>query len=68
MQDLIEKLKQEAQLTEEQALKSVEVLKNFIMEKVPPMMHPMIENFLAENKDNDSDDPLGDMMKNFGGQ
>lgn len=65
MEDLIKKLTDEVGLTEEQALKTFEALKEYIMAKVPPMMHPMIESFLAENKD--SDDPLGDMMKNLGG-
>lgn len=66
MEDLIKQLTEKAGVTEEQAIKSVEVLKEFIMGKVPPMMHPMIDSFLAgDNKD--SDNPLGDMMKNFGG-
>lgn len=65
MEDLVKQLQEEAGLTEEQALKSLEVVKNFIQSKVPPMMHPMIENFMSANKD--GDDPLGDMMKNFGG-
>lgn len=67
MEELINKLKEEAGLNDEQALKTIETFKEFIMGKVPPMMHPMIENFLADNKDGDNDDPLGDMMKNFGG-
>lgn len=65
MEDLIKQLQERAGLTEEQAIKSLDVLKEYIQSKVPPMMHPMIESFLADNKD--SDDPLGDMMKNFGG-
>lgn len=65
MEDLIKQLQERAGLTEEQATKSIEVLKEYIQSKVPPMMHPMIESFLANNED--SDDPLGDMMKNFGG-
>lgn len=65
MEELVKKLTEEVGLTDEQATKTIETFKEFIMGKVPPMMHPMIENFLAENKD--GDDPLGDMMKNFGG-
>lgn len=65
MEDLIKKLTDEVGLTEAQALQTMEAVKEFIMGKVPPMMHPMIENFLASKKD--GDDPLADMMKNFGG-
>lgn len=65
MEDLVKKLQEEAGLTEEQAVKSLEVVKNFIQSKVPPMMHPMIENFM--NAKEDGEDPLGDMMKNLGG-
>lgn len=65
MNELVEKLKSEAGLTEEQAVQSLTVVSEFIKSKVPPMMHPMIESFLAEKQD--GDDPLGDMMKNLGG-
>lgn len=65
MEDLIKQLQERAGLSEEQAVKSLETIMDYIKAKVPPMMHPMIDQFLSENKD--SDDPLGDMMKNFGG-
>lgn len=65
MEDLIKKLTEEVGLSEEQAIKSLGVVTEFIKSKVPPMMHPMIENFLTAKQD--GDDPLGDMMKNFGG-
>jgi|GEM_PF-694379 len=65
MQDLIKKLTEEVGLTEEQAVQSLGVVTEFIKSKVPPMMHPMIENFLDAKEG--GDDPLGDMMKNFGG-
>lgn len=35
MQDLIEKLKAEAGLTDEQAKKAIETIKNFVVEKFP---------------------------------
>jgi nucleoid DNA-binding protein len=35
MQELIEKLKAEAGLTEEQARKAVETIKNYVVEKFP---------------------------------
>lgn len=65
MNELVQKLTTEAGLTEEQAAKALDVIKEFIQSKVPPMMHPMIESFLATK--GDSDNPLSDMMKNFGG-
>lgn len=65
MNELVQKLTTEAGLTEEQAAKALDVIKEFIQSKVPPMMHPMIESFLA-TKNND-DNPLSDMLKNFGG-
>lgn len=37
MQELIEKLKAEAGLTEEQAKKAIEAIKNFVVEKFPMM-------------------------------
>lgn len=64
MQDLINELKEKAGLTEEQALQSIQTIKEFIQSKLPPMMHGMVDNFLNSN---DGDDQLGDMMKNFGG-
>jgi ElaB/YqjD/DUF883 family membrane-anchored ribosome-binding protein len=48
MQDLIKQLKDEAGLTEEQAIKSLYVIKGYIQSKVPPMMHGLIDNFLGE--------------------
>ena len=65
MEDLIKKLTDEVGLTEAQALQTMEAVKEFIMGKVPPMMHPMIETSWHSKKD--GDDPLADMMKNFGG-
>lgn len=61
MQDLIKDLQEKVGLTEEQALQSVETIKEFIKSKLPPMMHDMVENFLKN--DNDADDQLGNMMK-----
>lgn len=47
MQELIEQLKNEAGLTEEQATKSVEIVKAFVLSKVPPMFSGAIEGFFA---------------------
>ncbi len=65
MQQLIDQLKNEVGLTEEQAHKSITTIKEFIQSKLPPMMHEVVDNFLKDSGD-DGDDPLGDMMKSFG--
>ncbi|MEZ5017883.1 MAG: hypothetical protein R2800_12570 [Flavipsychrobacter sp.] len=65
MQQLIDQLKAEAGLTEEQAVKSIQTVKEFIQSKLPPMMHEIVDNFLKDDG-NDEDDPLSNMMKSFG--
>lgn len=65
MQQLIDQLKSDAGLTEEQAVKSIQTIKEFIQSKLPPMMHEMVDNFLKDGG-NDDDDPLNNMMKSFG--
>jgi hypothetical protein len=53
MQDLIEKLKTEAGLTDEQAAKSLEVIVNFVKEKFP-MFGGAVDNlFDSSGKDED---------------
>ncbi len=60
MQDLIEKLKNNAGLTQEQALKSVEIMKEYIHAKVPPMFSGVVDKFFAKNPTSrPEDDPLG---------
>ncbi len=58
MDNLLEQLKLKAGLTEEQAVKALQTITEFIKGKVPPMMHGMIDNFLTE------DESLMDKMKN----
>ncbi len=53
MQDLIEQLKSKAGLTDEQAAKAVQTVKEFIQSKLPPMMHGVIDNFMGDNKGDD---------------
>lgn len=48
--NLLEQLKTKAGLSEEQALKAVQTIADFIKGKVPPMMHGMIDNFLTEEQ------------------
>jgi nucleoid DNA-binding protein len=49
MQEVIQQLIDKAGLTREQAEKSVEVIREFILTKIPPMMQPMVDNFLGMN-------------------
>ncbi|OSZ82733.1 hypothetical protein CAP35_05580 [Chitinophagaceae bacterium IBVUCB1] len=57
--NLLEQLKAKAGLNEEQALKAVQTIAEFIKGKVPPMMHGMIDNFLTE------DESIMDKMKDM---
>ncbi len=58
MQDLIEQLKSKAGLSDEQAVKAIETVKEFIQSKLPPMMQGMVDNFICTQAD-DKDDILG---------
>jgi hypothetical protein len=58
--NLLDQLKTKAGLSEEQALKAVQTIADFIKTKVPPMMHGMIDNFLTE------DESIMDKMKGLG--
>ena len=46
MQELVEKLKAEAGLTEEQAKKAIETIKNFVVEKFP-MLEGAVSNLFG---------------------
>jgi len=46
MQELIEKLKTEAGLTDEQARKAIEAMKNFVVEKFP-MLESAVNNMFG---------------------
>lgn len=46
MQDLIEKLKAEAGLTDEQAKKAIETIKNYVVEKFP-MLEGAVSNLFG---------------------
>ena len=52
MQELIERLKTEAGLTSEQAVQSIEVIKNFTKEKFP-MFGSAIDSLFADKKADD---------------
>jgi hypothetical protein len=55
MTDLIEKLKSQAGINDEQALKAIEVIKNYTKEKFP-MFAGAIENLFKKYKPEDKDD------------
>jgi hypothetical protein len=58
MQDLVEQLKEKAGLSEEQATKAIQTIKEYIQSKLPPMMQGMVDNFMGSQSD-DKDDILG---------
>ncbi len=56
MNELINELKSNAGLTEDQAIKAINIMKGFVMAKVPPMFSGVVESFFAgapANKDID---------------
>ncbi|HTM66020.1 MAG TPA: hypothetical protein VL093_06860 [Flavipsychrobacter sp.] len=58
MQELINELVAKAGLTQDQAEKSIEVIKNYIQSQLPPMMQGMVDNFLGQQQG--TDDRLGE--------
>ncbi len=48
MQELIDKLKAEAGLTDEQAKKAIQTIKNFVVEKFP-MLEGAVNNVFGES-------------------
>jgi len=54
MEELIAELKEKAGLTEDQAMKALGVITEYIKGKLPPMMSGFVDNFLgSENKEED---------------
>lgn len=51
MQELIQQLVDKANLTPEQAEKSLQVIKDYIQSQLPPMMQGMVDNFLGQAQD-----------------
>ncbi len=58
MQELIELLKTKAGLTDEQAMKAVMAMKEYIGGKVPPMFSGFVDQFFAGTPSG-GHDPLG---------
>ena len=55
MEDLIKKLTESAGINEEQAAKAIETVVNFIKDKLPPMMHGVVDNFIGSSNDASED-------------
>ena len=57
MYEIIQQLIDKAGLTQEQAEKSLQVIKEYIQSQLPPMMQGMVDNFLGQRK---ADDKVGE--------
>jgi hypothetical protein len=55
MQQLEQLLMDKAGLTNEQAVKSIQVIKEFIQSQLPPMMQGMVDNFMGNAAANDDE-------------
>lgn len=53
MEDLVKKITETAGVNEEQAVKAIEAVVSFIKEKLPPMMHGVVDNFLSSGSAED---------------
>jgi hypothetical protein len=58
MEELVQQLKDKAGLTDEQTAKTLEIVKEYIHSKVPPMFSGFVDQFFASNKPA-TEDPLG---------
>ncbi len=55
MQELIQLLKEKADLTDEQAHKAVLAMKQFLDGKVPPMFRGVVDKFFADTRKQEDD-------------
>ena len=51
MQEMVQQLIDKAGLTQEQAAKSIIVIKEYIQSQLPPMMQGMVDNFMGQQQD-----------------
>jgi hypothetical protein len=58
MEELVDQLKQKAGLNDEQAMKAIEVMKDYIYSKVPPMFSGFVDNFFVGGKTDAGNDLL----------
>ena len=59
MEDLGQQLKEKAGLTDEQVVKVIATMKDFLMGKVPPMFSGFVDTFFAGAPTSGEIDPLG---------
>ena len=58
MQEMVQQLIDKAGLTQEQAEKSIIVIKEYIQSQLPPMMQGMVDNFMGQKQN--PDDKIGE--------
>jgi hypothetical protein len=58
MQEMVQQLMDKAGLTQEQAEKSIMVIKDYIQSQLPPMMQGMVDNFMGQQQS--PDDKIGE--------
>ena len=51
MQEMVQQLIDKAGITQEQAEKSIIVIKEYIQSQLPPMMQGMVDNFMGQQQD-----------------
>lgn len=56
MQELVQLLKDRAGLTDEQAVKAIQAMKEFLNGKVPPMFSGVVNKFFADAKKDGADE------------
>lgn len=62
MQELIKKLTETVGISEAQAIQSIETITGFIKEKLPPMMHGMVDSFLGQQTKTDGNNGINDLL------
>ena len=55
MQELLNKLINDAGLTDDQAQRAIIIMKEFVHSKVPPMFSSVVEGFFASDSDTPDD-------------
>ena len=53
MEEVVTQLKEKAGLTDEQAMKAIQIMKEFIHSKVPPMFSGFVDNFFSAGNNTD---------------
>lgn len=65
MQELIKKLTETTGISEVQAEQAIAAVADFIKEKLPPMMHPMVDNFIGKKETGEDGGGIAGMMNSF---